>query len=125
MDLARIEIYIQNLTYPREKAGEFFAAQLVAFSTNDDVAVFADVEVSVPESPDVEALRFIFSGCGLRLRHDQRTLGRRSATAGFLGCFCRTQTAILRENSAFSKARKREVVHHFEFEEENRASEIR
>ena len=99
VDLPRIEIDFQNLANPGQKTGKLLATQFVASPANDDVAVFADVKVGVAKSPHIEALRFTLSRRGLRLRDDQGTFG----WTGLAECFCGTQTAILRENNAFSK----------------------
>ena len=104
VDLPCIEIHFEHLAHPGKKTGKLFAAQFITSSANDDVSVFADVEVGVAKPPDVEAFRFAFPWCGLRFRNDHGTVGCRRAGACFMECFRRTQTAILREKVPFAKA---------------------
>ena len=104
MNLSRIEIDFEDLSDPWQEAWQFLATEFVAIATNDDVSVFTDVKVRVAESPDIEALRLALRGRRSRLRYDERTIGCGSAASRLLKCFCRIQTAILRENGAFSKA---------------------
>jgi len=51
-----IQIHFKNFTNPWKKTREFLAAQFVAISADNDVAILADVEMRVAKSPDVEAL---------------------------------------------------------------------
>ena len=104
VDLPGIEIHFEHFANPGQETGKLLAAQFITGSANDDVSVFADVEVGVAKSPDVEAFRFAFPWCGLRFRNNHRTVGCRRAGACFMECFRRTQTAILREKVPFAKA---------------------
>ena len=59
MDVSGIDVNLENFPHPRQKARQFFSAELVTRSTNDDVSVLADIEMRVLKTPDVEALCFV------------------------------------------------------------------
>jgi hypothetical protein len=56
VNVLRADFNLENFPYPWQKAGQFASAQFVSNSSNDDVPIFAEVEMCIAKSPDVEAL---------------------------------------------------------------------
>ena len=54
-----IHVHFEHFLHPRKKSGQFLSTELVATTANDDVSVFAEIEVRVAEAPYVQTLCFI------------------------------------------------------------------
>jgi len=56
VNFLQIQIYPKNFANPWKETRKLLAAQFVAISANNDVAVFTDIEMRVTKSPDIETL---------------------------------------------------------------------
>src|SRR5215813_14135413 len=56
--ISRIDVALQDFSDPGQKARQFFSAKLVSGAPDDDVTVFAEVEVRIAKAPNIEAFLF-------------------------------------------------------------------
>src|SRR5215813_10192813 len=82
--ISRIDVALQYFSDPGQKARQFFSAKLVAGAPDDDVSIFAEVEVCIAKAPNIEAFLFI------------RPLRGRSFQVDDLRCLCGSQVAKIR-----------------------------
>jgi len=64
IDLLRIDVDPDDFAHPRQKAGQFFAAQFITGAPDNDMPVLTDIKMGIAKTPDVEAFGFV--GAGLR-----------------------------------------------------------
>src|SRR5678816_366918 len=81
----------------RQKAGQFASAQFVSISSNDDVPIFAEVEMCIAKSPDVEALGVGVCSRAWWFRDNEGSIGSRAAKMCFFEYVAQTQSGFYRE----------------------------